>query len=100
METTIQEVDGKLVATLSGEFDTAAAIDAEQALKPLLESSGRDLAIDCSELEYISSSGLRIFLNILKNARSSGNKVTLLGVNEVIRDVLELTGLVKLFELE
>jgi len=58
------------------------------------------LAIDCSELEYISSSGLRIFLNILKNARSSGNKVTLLGVNEVIRDVLELTGLVKLFELE
>lgn len=100
METTIQEVDGKLVATLSGEFDTAAAIDAEQALKPLLESPGRDLAIDCSELEYISSSGLRIFLNILKNARSSGNKVTLLGVNEVIRDVLELTGLVKLFELE
>ena len=34
------------------------------------------------------------------SSRSSGNKVTLLGVNEVIRDVLELTGLVKLFELE
>ena len=98
METTIQEVDGKLVATLSGEFDTAAAIDAEQALKPLLESSGRDLAIDCSELEYISSSGLRLFLCVLKGAKAKGSHVYITGMNDDIRNVFNMTGFTNLFE--
>lgn len=100
METSIQELDGKLVAVLSGEFDTAAALEAEQALNPLLEAEGKDIVIDCSKLEYIASSGLRILLNIVKKAKSGGNKVVLKGVSDVIREVLELTGFIKLFDFE
>ena len=100
METSIQELDGKLVAVLSGEFDTAAALEAEQALSPLLEAEEQDIVIDCSKLEYIASSGLRILLNIVKKAKSGGNKVVLKGVNDVIREVLELTGFIKLFDFE
>lgn len=100
METSIQELDGKLVAVLSGEFDTAAALEAEQALSPLLKAEGQDIVIDCSKLEYIASSGLRILLNIVKKAKSGGNKVVLKGVNDVIREVLELTGFIKLFDFE
>lgn len=100
MKTSIQEIDGRVVATLSGEFDTAVAAEVEQALKPLLDTGGRDIVIDCSELEYIASSGLRIILNILKQARADGRKVALRNVNEIIHEVLELTGFVKLFEFE
>ena len=100
MKTTVQEIDGKIVATLSGDLDTAAAQETEQALQPLLKSEGKEIVIDCTELEYIASSGLRILLSILKQAKGVGSRVVLKNVNEVVRDVLELTGFVSIFEFE
>ena len=100
MKTTIQENEKEIVAVLAGELDTAAAPEFETAMKPVLESKGRDIVIDCAELEYIASSGLRILLNILKNARASGSRVVLRNVNDIIHDVLEMTGFVNIFEFE
>ena len=100
MTTSIQELEGKLVATPSGELDTAAARETEQALQPLLASEGKPIVLDCTSLEYISSSGLRILLGILKQSKANGSSVTLKNVNDVIREVLELTGFVSLFDFE
>lgn len=100
MTTTVQEIDGKLVAKLSGELDTAAAHDTELALQPLMESGGKDIIFDCSDLEYIASSGLRILLSIRKNATEQGSRVVLKGVNDVVLDVLNLTGFISIFEIE
>ena len=87
-----------MVATLIGELDTAAAIDVEKALQPLYESKGVDVVIDCEKLEYIASSGLRILMRILKKTKAGGSKVTLLNVNDEVRTVFELTGLISLFD--
>ena len=100
MKTTIQESEKQLVAVLEGELDTAAAPEFEAAMQPLFDSRGREIIIDCTGLEYIASSGLRILLNILKKARATGSRVVLRGVNEIIRDVFELTGFINLFEFE
>ena len=100
MKTTVKELDGRLVAVLTGELDTASAAETEAALKPLFESTGKDLVIDCSNLEYIASSGIRILVNLLKAAKAKGDQVVLKNVNEVIRDVLELTGFVSYFDFE
>lgn len=100
MKTTVQEIDGRLVAVLAGELDTAACAETEAALKPLFESAGKDLVLDCADLQYIASSGIRILLNLLKTAKAKGERVILKNVNEVIRDVLELTGFISYFEFE
>ena len=100
MKTTVQEIDGKLVAILEGELDTAASAETEAALQPLFDSQGKDLVLDCTGLEYIASSGLRILMNLVKKAKAQGERVALKNVNEVIHDVLELTGFVSLFEFE
>ncbi|MBR0265285.1 MAG: STAS domain-containing protein [Prevotella sp.] len=100
MKTTIEEIDGKYVATLEGEMDTAAAIEVEEVLKPLYQSEGKDVIIDCTKLEYIASSGLRILLSILKGAKASGSKVVMKGVNDDIKNVFKLTGFISLFEFE
>ena len=100
MTTTIQETDERIIASLSGELDTAAAQETEKALMPLLNSNGKGIVIDCTELEYISSRGLRVLLSILKQAKSVGSRVVLKNVNEVIRDVLDLTGFISIFEFE
>jgi len=100
MNTTIQEIDGKFVATLEGEMDTAAATEAEAILKPLYTSNGKDVIIECKDLEYIASSGLRILLSILKGAKASGSKVIMKDVNEDIKNVFRLTGFISIFEFE
>ena len=100
MTITVQEIEGKLVAVLVGELDTAAAPAAELALQPLLESGGKDIIIDCTQLEYIASSGLRLFLSVLKRAREVGSHVVLRNVNDVVHDVMELTGFSTIFEFE
>ncbi len=100
MNTKLEEIDGKYVATLEGEMDTAAAQEVEKVLKPIFNSAGRDVIIDCTELDYIASSGLRILLSILKGAKASGSKVVMKGVNDDIKNVFKLTGFISLFEFE
>ena len=100
MNTRIEEIDGKYVATLKGEMDTAAAMEAEEVLKPLYKSEGKDVIIDCSGLEYIASSGLRILLSILKGAKASGSQVIMRGVNDDIMNVFKMTGFISIFEFE
>jgi len=100
MNTKIEEIDGKYIATLEGEMDTAAAVEVEEVLKPLYQSNGKDVIIDCKNLEYIASSGLRILLSILKGAKASGSKVVLRGVNDDIKNVFKLTGFISIFEFE
>ena len=100
MNTTIEEIDGKYIATLEGEMDTAAALQAEEVLKPLYNSDGKDVIIDCKGLEYIASSGLRILINILKVTMAKGNRVLLRNVNDDIKNVFKLTGFINIFEFE
>ena len=100
MNTNITETEGKYVATLEGEMDTVAAMEVEETLKPLYNSNGKDVVIDCSKLEYIASSGLRILLGILKGAKATGSKVVLRNVNDEIKNVFNLTGFINLFEFE
>ena len=100
MKAKFEELEGKYIATLAGELDTAAAVEVEETLKPLQESAGKDVIIECADLEYIASSGLRILLSILKAAKANGSKVVLRHVNDDIKNVFKLTGFINIFEFE
>ena len=100
MKTTIQEQDGCLIAVFEGRLDTAAAPQCEQELKPLYESTGQDIVLDCTALEYISSSGLRLFLGVLKTAKPKGSHVYITGINADLRNVFTMTGFINLFEFK
>ncbi len=100
MKTTFREENGKYIATLEGRLDTVAADQTAKDLSPLNDCTGHDIIIDCTNLEYISSSGLRILLNIRKNASAVGSKVTILNINEEIEKAFEMTGFDTLFEVQ
>lgn len=98
MRTTINELNGELVAAFEGRLDTAAAIQTEKDVQPLADCAGKNIVLDCSALEYISSSGLRIFLNVLKNAKAKGSRVFITGMSDDINKVFTITGFMNLFE--
>ena len=100
MKTTIQEQDGNLVAVLEGRLDTAAAAVTEKELQPLYDCDGKNIIFDCSNLEFISSSGLRLFLGVLKAAKPKGSKVSIMGMSAELKDVFTITGFTSLFEFK
>ena len=100
MKTTIQQSEDKYLITLEGEMDTAAAVEVEKQLQPLYNPNGQDVIIDCSKLEYIASSGLRILISILKGAKAGGSRVVLKDVNDDIKTVFKLTGFINIFDFE
>ena len=100
METVIKESGNQIIAQFIGRLDTAAAVPVAEAVKPLLEASNREIILDCSQLEYISSSGLRIFLSIRKEAANHGSKVIVRDINADIRQVFMMTGFISLFEIQ
>ena len=98
MKTTIQEQDGNVVAMLEGSLETAAAAETEKAMSPLNDVEGKDIIIDCTNLEYISSAGLRIFLGVLQNAEEKGRHVYIRNINDKVRAVFAITGFSNIFE--
>ena len=100
MNTTITEKDGKYTVTLEGELDTAHALEFEEATKSLHDLTEKEITLDCAQLEYIASSGLRVLLGLLKNAKANGNKVVLKNLNDEIKDVFKMTGFIDLFNIE
>ena len=97
---TINEQSERLVAALSGDLDNAASTQAKRSLEPVFERTDCDVVIDCTELNYISSSGLRIILDIFKHTRSNGHKAILRNLSEDVKEVFDLSGFLQLFTIE
>ena len=99
MEITIQQQTGSQVAFLKGRLDTAAAPEAEKTMSVLYNCKD-DVILDCTELEYISSAGLRIFLGLLQDRQEKGCHVYIKGINDDVRAVFALTGFINIFEFK
>ena len=100
MKTRIEEQDGNMVAILEGSLDTAAAPETEKAMCPLNDVVGKDIIIDCTALEYISSAGLRIFLGILQSAEAKGVNVYIRNINDNVRAIFAITGFSNIFKFK
>ena len=95
----VKEQNGGMYATVSGRLDTPAAVAAQQEITPLLENADKKITLDCSNLEYISSSGLRLLLTIREEASAKGGKVIIAHISDEIKKVFSMTGFYNLFEI-
>ena len=99
MNLEIKETDGILTGVLSGYIDTATSEQVGQEMEPLLKQANCAIEIDCSKLEYISSSGLRLLLSLRKQVAADGGSLVIRNINDEIRKVFTLTGFFKLFDI-
>ncbi len=100
MEVKITEKDNVMTAALAGRLDTAVSQEVATALQPLIDNADKTLVLDCKDLAYISSSGLRIFLTVRKAAAAKGGKVIVRDITPEIRQVFMMTGFLNLFEIQ
>jgi len=95
----VKEENDRIIGTLDGRLDTAAAINFTKDIEALVEKADKHILLDCTKLEYISSSGLRAFLTLRKSAGAKGGDVTIKGINEEIQKVFKMTGFYNLFKI-
>ena len=93
-----QQPNGML-AKVCGRLDTPAAVKAQQEMAPLLDNASKEIILDCKDLQYISSSGLRLFLTLRKEASSQGGKIIIENINDEIKKVFMMTGFYNLFDI-
>lgn len=79
-----------LTLKVIGRLDTATASQLEAEMNDSLDSA-KDLILDFSELEYISSAGLRVILKAQKIMNKQGT-MKLTGVNDTVMEVFDITG--------
>lgn len=100
MNTTIEDKDGIMTVVFEGVMDTLAVPEVEEAVQPIFTSETKEIIIDCTKLEYISSSGLRVFLSIALDTQSAGKHVSITGISDLVREVFDTTGFTNLFEIK
>lgn len=100
MQININTQGNETVATLIGRLDTPASIELAEQFDILAGKAGGTVVLDCSQLEYISSSGLRLFLTLRKAAATKGGKVIVRSINSDVRTVFMITGFLNLFEIQ
>lgn len=79
-----------LILKVIGRLDTSTAPQLEAEMNDSLDSA-KDLILDFSELEYISSAGLRVILKVQKIMNKQGT-MKLTGVNDTVMEVFDITG--------
>ena len=88
-----------LTIKISGRLDTTTAPVLDEELKASLEGT-EALVLDFSDIEYISSAGLRVLLSAQKIMNKQEGSMKLTGVNEDIMEIFEVTGFVDILTIE
>lgn len=95
------KIDNDVVtATLNGSLDITTAPQFAKDMQPLMDHASKHIIVDCAGLDFISSSGLRLFLTLRKKSLADGGKVTIRNVNPDVDNVFAITGFHTLFHVE
>ncbi len=84
----------------TGRLDTTTAAAAEKALLALLVDDVDSINMDLSELDYVSSAGLRVLLVVAKAAKAKGGKLILLAPKPAILEVIKISGFDRIIHIQ
>ncbi len=92
MQTTITEERGYLLIRVNGRLDSITSPYFEEDCLTKVDAGNVFAVLDLSELEYISSAGLRSILVLGKKAKSGGGNFYLCGLVGVVQEVISMAG--------
>lgn len=100
METIIEEQGKIAIVTLKGRLETSESEEVQEKMTSLYEKNLERIIIDCKDLEYIASSGLRILFLLLRKMKPKGTDVVIRNCSDLLKTVFDSTGFSLLFTFE
>ena len=98
--TKIVKEGGKTIIKTGERIDTMNAGEFEKDIQPVLVDGGLDLELDCSDLVYMASSGLRVIQKTMRVVMQQKGEFKITNVNPDIYKVLQMTGFTKFMTVE
>lgn len=92
MNVQIEQNENECMAILSGRIDTTNVEQFQHDVEPLMTTTASHIVLDCTEMEYTSSQGLRVILMLQKSATARGAKLVLRHMQPQVREVFDITG--------
>ena len=100
MKIEITQTADTVIAAIDGRLDTVTSSEFEQTLSPYISIQGVELIMDCSQMEYISSSGLRVVLMAHKSISANGGRFIIRNLSKEVRSVFDITGFSRILTVE
>lgn len=99
MNLPIEQSGAITVACLSGQIDSVNAAELENHVMHLLDAGTKHLLLDCSDLTYINSAGLRVFLLAAKRLEQNDGQLAFCSLLENVRTIFETIGFDRILTL-
>jgi len=93
------ELETSAVLTLNGHLNALTVESLESALHAVLETPVRRIVLDCSDLTFTSSAGLRVFLATVKRMKSRGGTCAFTALTPAVREIFEMAGFLETMEV-
>ncbi|MBT2685646.1 anti-sigma factor antagonist [Bacillus sp. ISL-37] len=95
----VKETESKLAVKVIGEIDAYTAPQLREKLFPLSEKEGVKMVVDLSEVNYMDSTGLGVFVGVFKNVRAHDGEFKIVGLSERLQRLFEITGLADIIDI-
>jgi len=92
MNVTIENSGAKTIVRLDGRLDTTNASQFQNDIAPLMTGENPDIELDCANMDYTSSQGLRMFLMLQKSVTSRKGSLVMTNMKPQVKEVFDITG--------
>ncbi len=99
MEFQTEKRGQRVVLWASGRMDANTSSEFEQKCEDLINDGTKDIVVDLSGLEYISSAGLRSILAIGKKLKGEGGNFSFCNLQGMVKEVFDISGFGSLFAI-
>lgn|SRR5574341_1037172 len=87
------------ILKLKGRLDSITSSKLEEKFLSLLNKEEKKVVVDCSQLDYISSAGLRVLLMVSKRLRGTNGKIVLASLQNQVKEVFDIAGFSSIFTI-
>ncbi len=100
MDLKTKKVNNVIVIYLAGKLDVHVSAEIEKEINKIIGSEPEThLLLNLSQVEYMSSSGLRIFVSTMRILKESNRKLKLCNMNSAVMKIFEVVELMDMFDI-
>ena len=100
IDANLNESKELLTVKLDGDLDVNSVRELKKCLDEYIDTDKPNVVIDCTQLNYIDSTGLGALVSALKKVQAYDGSIKITALKPYLKKIFEVTGLTKLFELE
>jgi anti-anti-sigma factor len=99
MEMNVNKEKEAVIVSVKGRMDAVTSVDFEKSVSLLVSKGESHFLVNFSQLDYISSAGLRVILKISRQLKTQNGKIVFAGLQDSVREVFKISGFDTIFKI-